>query len=167
MPDIAMSLISYLLLFDSRCRQLVLGAGALLSVGLKNITTTHLALSSQLVSFIATIIPHIREFVRRHAPDGRPSTNLMGEFDKVRRTLQEHQDAIYYKLVEIMALQTSTITKRVRETEWDKESAKGVCKYMADLVKDTSKLYRALCKYLPERAVGLMMVPVFTSYKDS
>lgn len=37
---------------------------------------------------------------------------------------------------------------------------------MADLVKDASKLYKVLFKYLPKQAVGLMMVPVFTSYMN-
>jgi vacuolar protein sorting-associated protein 54 len=43
--DITMSVISYLQTFDSRCRQLVLGAGAMLSVGLGSITTTHLVVA--------------------------------------------------------------------------------------------------------------------------
>jgi vacuolar protein sorting-associated protein 54 len=54
-PDVATSLVSYLQMFDSRCRQLILGAGATRSAGLKNITTRHLALTSQALSFIATI----------------------------------------------------------------------------------------------------------------
>lgn len=39
-------------------------------------------------------------------------------------------------------------------------------KYMADLTEDTGKLYKALCKYLPERMMELVMVPVLTSYKN-
>ena len=68
--DVASSLISYLQLFNSRCTQLILGAGATRSAGLKNITTKHLALASQALAFTATLIPHIREFVRRHAGSG-------------------------------------------------------------------------------------------------
>lgn len=166
-PEIAISLASYLQLFDSRCRQLILGAGALRSAGLKNITTTHLALASQAASFIASIIPCIREFVHRHTPAGQPSENLpMSEFDKVRRNLQEHQDAIYQKIVEIMSLRASTMAKKARETAWDEESTEDIRKYMTDLVRDTSKLHRALFKYLPKHAVGLVTVPVITSYKD-
>lgn len=164
-PDIATSLVSYLQMFDSRCRQLILGAGATRSANLKKITTTHLALTSQALSFIATIIPHIREFVRRHVPVRPPSADLMCEFDKVRRAFQEHQDDIYQKLVGIMESRTLVLSKKARETEWAKESAEDVRKYMVDLVKDTGRLYNALSKHLPERAVELVMVPVFTSYK--
>lgn len=164
--EIATCLISYLQLFDSRCRQLILGAGALRSAGLKNITATHLSLSSQAASFVASIIPYIREFVRRHLTAGQLHASLMGEFDKVRRDFHEHQDAVYQKLVEIMSLRASTMAKRARETAWDEESVEDVRKYMVDLVKDTSKLHKALCRYLPEHALGVVVVPVFASYKE-
>ncbi|KAF5692788.1 GARP complex component [Fusarium denticulatum] len=165
-PAIASSLVSYLQLFDSRCRQLILGAGALRSAGLKNITTTHLALTSQALSFISTIIPHIREFVRRHAPANPASANLMKEFDKVRCAFQEHQDGICQKLVEIMGSRARMLSKKALETDWGKESAGDVRKYMLDLTRDISKLYKALSKRLPEEAVQLVMVPVFASYRE-
>lgn len=153
-PDIAVSLISYLQMFDSQCRQLILGAGAVRSAGLKNITTTHLALTSQALSFFTTIIPHIREFVRRHAPAGPAGANIIGEFDKLRRILHEHQDTVYQKLVEIMASRARILSKKARETKWRQESAEATRKYMTDLVKDTGKLHKALRKYLPERVIG-------------
>ncbi|KAG5661366.1 hypothetical protein KAF25_005488, partial [Fusarium avenaceum] len=163
---IATSLVSYLHLFDSRCRQLILGAGAIPSAGLKNITTTHLALTSQALSFILAIIPHIRQFVKRHAPVGPISANIMGEFDKVTHSFQEHQDGIYQKLVEIMSLRASLLSRKARETDWNKESPGDVRQYMANLARDTSKLYKALSKRLPNGAVQLVMLPVFASYKD-
>ncbi|KAM5341815.1 hypothetical protein ACJ41O_014846 [Fusarium nematophilum] len=163
-PAIATSLVSYLQLFDSRCRQLILGAGALCSAGLKNITTGHLALTSQALSFISTIIPYIREFVRRHA--GPQTANLMGDFDKVRHALQEHQDAIYQKLIEIMTSRARLLSNKARETNWAEENVGDVRKYMVDLTSVTRKLYKALSKRLSEGAVQLVMVPVFESYKD-
>lgn len=163
---ITTSLVSYLQLFDSRCRQLILGAGALRSAGLKNITKTHLALTAQALSFILAIIPHIRQFFKRHAPAGPISVNIMGEFDKVCRSFQEHKDGIYQKLVEIMSSRASLLSKKARETDWSKESAGDVRKYTTDLARDTSKLYKALSKRLPQEAVQLVMLPVFASYKD-
>ncbi|CVL07204.1 related to VPS54-subunit of VP51-54 complex, required for protein sorting at the yeast late Golgi [Fusarium proliferatum] len=160
-PAIASSLVSYLQLFDSRCRQLILGADALRSAGLKNITTTHLALTFQALSFISTIIPHIREFVRRYAP-ANPTT----EFDKVCSTFQEHQDGICQKLVEIMGSRARMLSKKSLEIDWGKEIADDVRKYMVDLIRDTSKLYKALSKRLPEEAVQLVMVRVFASCRE-
>ncbi|KAF2965227.1 hypothetical protein GQX73_g8350 [Xylaria multiplex] len=165
-PDIAVSLISYLQTFDSRCRQLILGAGSILSAGLKNISTTNLAVALQAVTFVATIVPYIREFVRRHAAAGQAKTNLVGEFDKVRRALQEHQESIYEKLVDIMASRARVHSKKAREIKWDSEKAENVRSYIVDLARDTTKLYKALSKRRPAWVVAQVMVPVFSGYKE-
>ncbi|KAI1823183.1 putative GARP complex component [Xylaria intraflava] len=164
--EVTRSLISYLQMFDSRCRQLILGAGAMLSAGLRNITTVNLVVALQAVTFIATIIPYIREFVRRHAPLGRPSASLMGEFDKVRHALQEHQEAIYEKLVEIMASRARIYSKKAREIKWSREKPEDVREYVADLARDTNKLYKALRKRRPVQVVERVMAPVFMIYKE-
>ncbi|KAI5461360.1 Vps54-like protein-domain-containing protein [Mariannaea sp. PMI_226] len=164
--EIATSLIAYLQLFNSRCTQLILGAGATRSAGLRNITTKHLALASQALAFIAMLIPHIREFVRRHAGSGMSVSNLMGEFDKIRRLLQEHQDSIYQKLVDIMSGRAAIHCRSMKTINWDKDGVKGAHPYMETLAKETTTLHRVLTKHLPEMSIQMIMVPVFTSYKD-
>ncbi|TEA22400.1 Vacuolar protein sorting-associated protein 54 [Colletotrichum sidae] len=164
--DVATSLITFLQLFNSRCTQLILGAGATRSAGLKNITTRHLALASQALSFVVTLIPHIREFVRRHAGSGAGVSSLMGEFDKVRRLFQEHQNSIYDKLVEIMSGRAAQHSKSMKTIDWDSENGDGVHAYMETLAKETTTLHRVLTKHLPETSVQMIMGPVFSSYKD-
>ncbi|KAK8038079.1 garp complex component [Apiospora phragmitis] len=171
--DIATSLVSYLQVFNSRCTQLILGAGATRSAGLKNITTRHLALAAQALAFISTLIPHVREFVRRLAGTGANVNNasvaaLMGEFDKVRRLYQEHQNNIYDKLVEIMSGRAAAHTKTMKGLDWDRPAREGeasVDVFMETLVKETVTLHRVLTKHLPEATVHLIMAPVFDSYK--
>ncbi|KAF4989503.1 hypothetical protein FDECE_14696 [Fusarium decemcellulare] len=164
--DIATSLIAYLQLFNSRCTQLILGAGATRSAGLKNITTKHLALASQALSFTATLIPHIREFVRRHAGSGASVSNLMGEFDKIRRLLQEHQDSIYQKLVEIMSGRAAIHSRTMKSINWDADGGKSAHPYVETLAKETTTLHRVLTKHLPEMSIQMIMLPVFSSYRD-
>ncbi|KAI8625544.1 putative GARP complex component [Xylariaceae sp. FL1651] len=164
--EITVSLISYLQTFDSRCRQLILGAGSILSAGLRNISTTNLVVALQAVTSIATIVPYIREFVRRHAPAGRPHANLVGEFDKVRRALQEHQESIYEKLADIMASRARIHSKKAREIEWDDETPENVRSYIVDLARDTTKLYKAISKRRPAWVVTQVMAPVFSGYKE-
>ncbi|KAH6892284.1 Vps54-like protein-domain-containing protein [Thelonectria olida] len=164
--DIATSLIAYLSLFNSRCTQLILGAGATRSAGLRNITTKHLALASQALLFIATLIPHIREFVRRHAGSGAAVSSLMGEFDKIRRLLQEHQDSIYQKLVDIMSGRATIHARDMKTIDWEAAGSKSVHAYMETLAKETTTLHRVLTKHLPETSIQMIMVPVFSSYKD-
>jgi len=164
--EIATSMLSYLTLFNSRCTQLILGAGATRSAGLKNITTKHLALAAQALSFISTLIPHIREFVRRHLGSGASVATLMGEFDKVRRAYLEHQQSIYDKLVDIMAGRATAHAKAMKTIDWEKEGKVGVNTYMETLTRETSTLHRVLSKHLPEMTVKMIMEPVFKSYKE-
>lgn len=164
--DVASSLVAYLQLFNSRCTQLILGAGATRSAGLKKITTKHLALASQALAFTATLVPHIREFVRGHAGSGAGVSSLMGEFDKVRRLLQEHQDSIHQKLVDIMSGRASLHAKSIKAMDWDSTATDGPHPYMETLAMETTTLHRVLTKHLPETSIQMIMQPVFSSYKD-
>jgi vacuolar protein sorting-associated protein 54 len=164
--DVAMSLISYLQLFNSRCTQLILGAGATRSAGLKNINTRHLALASQALGFIAALVPYVREFVRRHCVSGAPISSVMGEFDRVRRLYQEHQNNIYDKLVEIMSGRAMAGAQKMKAIDWDGNND-SVHEYMETITKGTITLHRNLTKHLPDSTVRLIMLPVFSSYKDT
>lgn len=161
--DIASALLESLKLFNSRSSQLILGAGATRSAGLKNITTKHLALSSQSLSFIIHLVPYIREFVRRHAP----SSPLMGEFDKVKRLYQDHQSGIHEKLVDIMSSRSAVHVSAMKKIDWDASTGStAVNAYMETLTKETATLHRVLSKHLPDMTVLMIMEPVFKSYRD-
>lgn len=162
--EITTSLLEYLKLFNSRSSQLILGAGATKSAGLKNITTKHLALASQALSFVAALIPHVREFVRRRS---QGSGNLMTEFDKVKRLYQEHQSGINDKLVDIMSGRAGTHVNAMKKINWDApDSTQAVSPYMETLVKETSTLHKVLSKHLPDMTVWMIMDPVFNSYRE-
>lgn len=160
--DIAPGLLESLKLFNSRSSQLILGAGATRSAGLKNITTKHLALSSQALSFIIALVPYIREFVRRHSP----SSPLMGEFDKVKRLYQEHQSGIHEKLVDIMSGRSSVHVNAMKKIDWNASGSSTVNPYMETLAKETGTLHRVLSKHLPDMTVSMIMDPVFNSYRE-
>ena len=162
--DIASTLLEYLKLFNSRSAQLILGAGATRSAGLKNITTKHLALASQALSFLIALIPYIRESVRRRSAMSGP---LMGEFDKVKRLYQEHQAGIHDKLVDIMSGRAAMHVSAMKKIKWDEPSDKQeVSPYMETLTKETTTLHKVLSKHLPEMTVMMIMNPVFSSYKE-
>ncbi|TWU73462.1 hypothetical protein ED733_004948 [Metarhizium rileyi] len=163
-PDIGASLVSYLQLFNSRCTQLILGAGARLSAGLKNITSKHLVLASRALAFVATLISYVREFVRRHAGSGAAASRLV-EFDKVKRVYQEHENSIYNKIVDIMSRLAASHVKAMKNIDWDNDQ-KHVHPYMAILAKETTSLHRILTNTLPEGIVRTLMTSVFSSYKD-
>ena len=162
--ELTSSLLDYLKLFNSRSSQLILGAGATRSAGLKNITTKHLALASQALSFVTALTPYVREFVRRHSPN---AGSLMVEFDKVKRLYQEHQAGINDKLVDIMSGRATTHVNVMKKINWDSSSSsQAVSPYMETLVKETTTLHKVLSKHLPEMTVRMIMDPVFSSYRE-
>lgn len=81
--EIAQNLLSFLKVHNSRTYQLILGAGATKTAGLKSITTKHLAMASQGLSVVVALIPYIRECVRRRA--GTNAGGVLADFDKVKR----------------------------------------------------------------------------------
>jgi vacuolar protein sorting-associated protein 54 len=166
--EIANGLLECLKLFNSRCSQLILGAGATRSAGLKNITTKHLALSSQALSFVIALIPYIREFIRRHLPTSS-ALQVIPDFDKVKRLFQEHQHGIHEKLVEIMSSRASVHVNAMKKIDWEQaaqDKSVAVSAYIETLMKETATLQKVLAKHLPEGIVNMIMQPIFQSYRE-
>ncbi len=165
--EIASILLECLKLFNSRLSQLILGAGATRSAGLKNITTKHLALASQALSFIVALIPYIREFFRRYVSS--TGSILMADFDKVKRLYQDHQNAIHEKLIEIMSSRASVHANAMKKIDWEASSRSKtptISPYVETLTKETGTLQKVLSKHLPESTVAMIMKPVFATYED-
>lgn len=108
--DTMSRVIELLKAFNSRTCQVVLGAGAMRSAGLKNITAKHLgeymhghpwrnshiydvllpllALASQSLSIMISLIPYIRETFRRHL--SQKQAVMLIEFDKLKSVRSAH-----------------------------------------------------------------------------
>lgn len=165
-PQISTSLIDVLRTFNSRTNQLILGAGATKIAGLKNITTKHLALASQALSFVVAIIPYIRECVRRHNPAGQGG--ILAEFDKMKRLYQDHQSGIHDKLVEIMTSRSTAHVKAMSLIDFDSPAPddEKPNTYMETLTKETLTLHRVLSRHLSELDVRLIMRQIFVGYRE-
>ena len=164
--DITAGLLEYLKLFNSRSCQLVLGAGATRSAGLKNITTKNLALASQACSFLIALMPYIREFVRRAAPGAAGS--VLPEFDKVKRAVQDHQGSIHDKLVEIMASRSNAHVNAFRKIDWDNMNAEqqraAASPCVEALAKETGTLHKVLSRHVGAMDLLMIMTPIFAQY---
>ena len=165
-PQISASLLEVLRTFNSRSCQLILGAGATRSAGLKNITTKHLALASQALSFVVALVPYMRECVRRHLPAGQ--SNVLAEFDKTKRLCQDHQSGIHDKLVEIMTSRSQSHVRTMMSINFDastpvndKPSA-----YAETLTKETLTLHRVLSRHLSETELLVIMRQIFEAYRE-
>jgi vacuolar protein sorting-associated protein 54 len=165
-PEVSSALLDYLKLFNSLSCQLILGAGATRSsASLKNINTKHLALASQALSFVISLMPYMREFVRR-----RPGMNgglATADYEKVKRLYHDHQVSIHEKLAEIMSTRAAAYVKTMNNINWDTDTGReGASPHMETLTKETNTLHRVLVKNLAEAAVKSIMVPVFASYRE-
>ena len=150
--DTMSRIIEFLKAFNSRTCQVVLGAGAMRSAGLKNITAKHLALASQSLSIVIALIPYIRETFRRHLSPKQAV--MLIEFDKLKRDYQEHQNEIHAKLIAIMGDRLIAHIKSFNAIKWDAPQAKpGVNDYMELLVKETVTLHKVLSRYLASTVV--------------
>ncbi|XP_074338003.1 vacuolar protein sorting-associated protein 54, chloroplastic isoform X1 [Apium graveolens] len=99
--EIVQRVVELLKFFNTKTCQLVLGAGAMQVSGLKSITSKHLALASQVISFTYAIIPEIRKILFSKVPETRQPL-LMAEIDRVAQDYKVHRDEIHTKLVQIM-----------------------------------------------------------------
>ncbi|KAF2467935.1 Vps54-domain-containing protein [Lindgomyces ingoldianus] len=161
--EVSASLCEYLKLFNSRLCQLLLGAGAMHSAGLKNINTKNLAIASQTLSFIIAILPYIRECARRHTSAGKPQ---LAEFDNVKRLLHDQQTNIHDKLIDIMSNRATVHVRNLKKIEWDSDTERDVSPNMEILTKETVTLDKVISKYLAEISVRMIMAPVFESYRE-
>ncbi|CAE6340395.1 unnamed protein product [Rhizoctonia solani] len=135
--DVMPKIIEFLKAFNSRTCQVVLGAGALRSAGLKNITARHLALASQSLTVMVTLIPYVRETFRRHLSPKQAV--MLIEFDKLKRATKQ-------------------------EIDWTVPNPKPAPNaYMEVLVKETATLHKVLTRYLSEHASELIMSQVFAA----
>ncbi|EJD05695.1 Vps54-domain-containing protein [Fomitiporia mediterranea MF3/22] len=152
--------IEFLKAFNSRTCQVVLGAGAMRSAGLKNITAKHLALASQSLSIVIALIPYVRECFRRHL--NPKQAVMLVEFDKLKRDYQEHQQEIHAKLIAIMGDRLNAHCKSLQNVDWSALRSE-VNEYMTVLVKETVTLHKVLSRYLQEAALEYIMSQVFAA----
>ncbi|KAJ3070233.1 hypothetical protein HDU98_006724, partial [Podochytrium sp. JEL0797] len=104
MPSLATEILNKTLdllkVFNSRICQVILGAGATKSAGLKNINAGHIALTAQSLGAVIGLIPHLKVAIEHHVP--AKQHGLLIDFDRILKDYKEHQIALYDKLVSIM-----------------------------------------------------------------
>ncbi|PBK78427.1 Vps54-domain-containing protein [Armillaria solidipes] len=160
--DTMSRVIEFLKAFNSRTCQVVLGAGAMRSAGLKNITAKHLALASQSLSIMIALIPYVRETFRRHLSSKQAV--MLVEFDKLKRDYQEHQNEIHAKLIAIMGERLSAHIKSLQALDWSVPKEGGEAnEYIVVLTKETVTLHKVLSRYLSTGIVQDVMTQVFAA----
>ncbi|KAJ6835182.1 vacuolar protein sorting-associated protein 54, chloroplastic [Iris pallida] len=157
-------------LFNTKTCQLVLGAGAMQVSGLKSITSKHLALASQIISFIYAIMPEIRRVLFLKTPETRKGL-LLSEIDRVAQDYRVHRDEIHTKLVQIMRERLLANLRKLPQIaeSWNapEDDDSQPSQFARHVTKEVSYLHRILSQTLHEGDVLIIfrqVVQIFHSH---
>jgi hypothetical protein len=142
-------------LFNSRATQLVLGAGAIhSSARLKSINAKHLALVTQCVGVVQSILPHIRAALMAQLPSKQQP--LLADLDKIKKEYAEHHDKVLEKFVSIIGgILEHSLTPRVGMTNFDErckltDGSAVCCPFLDGIITNTMKMHQVLFSLLPQ-----------------
>ncbi|KAL0542563.1 hypothetical protein IC582_017632 [Cucumis melo] len=165
--EVVHRVVEILKFFNTRTCQLVLGAGAMQVSGLKSITSKHLALASQVISFTFAIIPEIRRILFLKVPEAR-KTLLLSEIDRVAQDFKVHRDEIHTKLVQIMRERLLVHLRGLPQIveSWNRleDSDPQPSQFARSLTKEVGYLQRVLSRTLHEadvQAIFRQVVKIF------
>ncbi|XP_022977577.1 vacuolar protein sorting-associated protein 54, chloroplastic-like isoform X2 [Cucurbita maxima] len=165
--EVVHRVVEILKFFNTRTCQLVLGAGAMQVSGLKSITSKHLALASQVISFTFAIVPEIRRILFLKVPEAR-KTMLLSEIDRVALDFKVHRDEIHTKLVQIMRERLSVHLRGLPQIveSWNRpeNSDPQPSQFARSLTKEVGYLQRVLSRTLHEadvQAIFRQVVKIF------
>ncbi|KAJ1921515.1 hypothetical protein H4219_000552 [Mycoemilia scoparia] len=169
--DVVQRLIDVLKVFNSRTCQVVLGAGAMQSAGLKNISAKHIALASQALKLVVLIIPHIKQKMQLSLL--KTQFVLLDQFDQTSQDYLEHQNELFQKLVQIMTERADAHCAALEGTKW--EGTELVTNTVAQetnpsptivlLTREIRKLSKVLGRYLSPEDFTSVVTSIFDMYE--
>lgn len=142
-PTVGRNLADLLRTFNSRCCQLVLGAGALRTAGLKTITSTNLALTSRSLQLVLWMMGRVRVHFT-------PMDSLPG-FDGVERDIGHHIQQLETKVLSIM---NTLLGEQLND--WDAKPPVP-SKAFRNVSRHLTKLHEAVSAVLPDEQVILRL----------
>ena len=189
--DIINKIVELIRLFNTRTKQLVLGAQAIQSAArLKSISAKHLAITSQSLGLFIALLPHIRAALLAQLNPSKQSV-LSTEIDRISQDLFDHHSQIMSKFVNIVSdmVEQSAVVK-LKGLDWDrfqvKESAAAAgpspapqtqqtlsssgpqangqpqCEYFEDIQKNVVTLHKVLISLLPNEQIQDIFTRIFS-----
>lgn len=136
-----------LTLFDTRARQLVLGAQAIQAAArLKSISAKHLCLTAQSLGLVVAVLPHIRVALLTQLPPKHHI--LLTGVDRMNAAFLEHHGQVLSKFVDIVCDFLDASSTRLPSIDWDNWKDSTV-PYFDEAVKNVTALHRVLEANLP------------------
>ncbi|XP_050673823.1 vacuolar protein sorting-associated protein 54 [Leptidea sinapis] len=159
-PDIVQYLVHCMLelirLFNSRCCQLVLGAGAIQSAGLKTISTSNLALVSRSLQVILWILP----FIIKLLEELQSKELLLNGFQSILNDIAGHKQEIENKISVIVSnMLCSQLGGWDAKPPVPSQTFRNISKHLV-------KLHEALTDILPVGQIKKIYMKVHENFKD-
>ncbi|XP_018324778.1 vacuolar protein sorting-associated protein 54 [Agrilus planipennis] len=139
--------------FNSRCCQLVLGAGAIKTAGLNTITSTNLALTSRALQLVLWLIPHIRAQFSSLVRDSFIA------LDGVEKDIGHHIQQLESK---ILSLMNQLLNDQLND--WDAKPPVP-SKAFRNVSRHLNKLHDALKSVLPEEQIADIYEVIHKNFK--
>uniref|UniRef100_A0A6P7FVR7 Vacuolar protein sorting-associated protein 54 n=1 Tax=Diabrotica virgifera virgifera TaxID=50390 RepID=A0A6P7FVR7_DIAVI len=153
-PVVARNLTDLLKTFNSRSCQLVLGAGALRTAGLKTITSTNLALASRSLQFLVWMIPLLRAHFKTL------TIEALSGFDLVEKDIGHHIRQLETKVLSIM---NTLLGDQLGE--WDAKPPVP-SKQFRNISRHLKKLHEAVSAVLPDEQVTDIYEVIHKNFKN-
>lgn len=162
-------------LFNSRSTHLVLGAGAIHSAArLKSINAKHLAIVTQCIALVLTILPHVRAALMAQLPTKQHA--LLYDLDKIKADYKEHSEKILSKLVSIIGgIVEHSLAPRIAHTNFDERAENATesgpdkeiecCPFLENVMTNTRKMHQVLLVMLPAELLRDVFSRIF-AYLD-
>lgn len=170
--QLARHVVDLLRTFNSRCCQLVLGAGALRVAGLKTITSTNLALVSRALQLVVWLMPHIKNHFYRSHPEQQnghssssgaaPSPNqpTLAGYDAVERDFVSHIKEVDAMILSIVSqLVTGQLEQWAARPPVPSQPFRNISRHFV-------KLHEAVAAILPVGQVHQLYRVVHRTFKD-
>lgn len=173
--QLARHVVDLLRTFNSRCCQLVLGAGALRVAGLKTITSTNLALVSRALQLVVWLLPHIKNHFHRsdtdqasnaqQEPNGAHPNHYnqqptLAGYDAVERDFVSHIKEVDAMILSIVSqLVTAQLEQWAARPPVPSQPFRNISRHFV-------KLHEAIASILPVSQVHQLYRVVHRTFKD-
>lgn len=163
------NLLIYFKLMNSRISLAILNAGATRTAGLKHITTKHLALCIQTISFTIGLLTEIQPIFADDKFEFSQNQNGAEDLtiEKIISYYRDHHKELHDKLVSIMHDRTLNHCLAVTKLDLSQplKHPQQCHSYMETLVKETTTVSKVLTKYLPLPECSFILLQIFNNYK--
>ena len=154
--DILTKLVKLIESFNSKSCHLVLGAGGLHAMGLKNISSRHLALVQRCLEALLAVLPLAEQYFFNKLGDKHKI--LMNQFERTRLSIQKHQEQINIKIIEIM---DETFRKHLNSWEVCEEQPSPAIK---SVTKQMSTLYKVIHTIFTPDQIETLFIEVVLAF---